>query len=85
LYESASVFAKFYESSVGMDRNTAHTEFDNFVFDQGIKMFIAGFTFFLLIGLYFDAVLPREFGTSRHACYFLFPGTYLGCCKRRTT
>jgi len=48
-------------------------------------MFVAGFFLFLILGIYLDAVLPKEFGTRRHPCYFVFPSSYSGCCKKRTT
>jgi hypothetical protein len=68
-----------------MNKLTSHTEYDNYVFNSGLGMFVAGLFFFLIIGIYLDAVLPHEFGTRRHPCYFFFPSTYAGCCKKRTT
>jgi ATP-binding cassette subfamily A (ABC1) protein 3 len=46
-------------------------------------MFLVGFLVFLLLGLYLDQVLPKEFGQRRHPCFMFMPSTYTGCCSRR--
>ena len=36
----------------------------------------------LLLGLYLDQVLPKEFGRRRHPC-FMFTSEFWGCCKKK--
>lgn len=47
-------------------------------------MLPVGLLFWGLLGFYFDAVLPKEYGTKRHPCFMFLPSTYKGCCKGST-
>jgi len=45
-------------------------------------MLPVGLLFWGLLGFYFDAVLPKEYGSKRHPCFMFLPSTYSGCFKR---
>lgn len=46
-----------------------------------IDMSIGGFLF-LCLGLYLDAVIPKEFGKNKHPCFMFMPSSYTWCCKK---
>lgn len=77
------VFASFETSEVGINSVTAHEVYGDYTFDTGLWMFMVGFFVFLLLGLYLDQVLPKEFGQRRHPCFMFMPSTYTDCCRRR--
>lgn len=49
-----------------------------------IQMTIGGFIFFFL-GLYLDAVIPKEFGKAKHPCFMFLPSSYTWCCKKSSS
>lgn len=46
-------------------------------------MYIVAFVFWMLIGFYADAVLPKEYGSKKHPCFMFSPSSYKGCCGRQ--
>lgn len=77
------VFASFETSEVGINSSTAHEVYGDYTFDTGLWMLFVGFLFFLLLGLYLDQVLPKEYGQRKHPCFMFMPSTYTDCCRRR--
>lgn len=62
-----------------------------FTFDTDIEgkastfflLYLVGFLFFTSVGVYFECVLPSEFGNARHPCFMFLPSTYKGCCSSK--
>ena len=44
-------------------------DFQNFNFTIGLIMLFVDTTLWLLLGIYLEAVLPKEFGQRRHPCF----------------
>lgn len=76
------VFAGYEATGVGLTSTTAHEEYDNYKFSAGLWMLFFGLAFFLLLGLYLDSVLPKEFGSKLHPCFCFKKSSYDGCCKK---
>ena len=84
IFEMGVNFADYETSTQGINRVTAK-QFDyKFSFQEGLWLFVVGFFVFLALGLYLEAVLPRQYGTRKHPCFMFKPSTYsCRCCKRK--
>ncbi|GLE03144.1 hypothetical protein PINS_up012023 [Pythium insidiosum] len=51
-------------TGVGMQSGNARTEFDNFSFDISLAMLLIDIFLYTLFGLYFERVIPKEYGTT---------------------
>lgn len=80
LSQMAAIWADFSQSNIGINSVNAHELIYNYTFAEGLWMYIAGLIFWTLLGFYFEAVLPKEYGSKRHPCFMFFPSTYKGCC-----
>lgn len=76
------VFGAYEASGVGLTSTTAHQEYDNYKFSAGLWMLFFGLVAFLLLGLYLDSVLPKEFGSKSHPCFCFKRSSYDSCCKK---
>jgi len=76
------VFGGYESTGVGLTSTTVHQEFDNYKFAAGLWMLFLGLAFFLLLGLYLDSVLPKEFGQKLSPCFCFKRSSYDGCCKK---
>ena len=81
IYQLSTIFGVYETSGVGLTSATANADYNNFTFNEGLWLLFAGNILFLLIGLYFEEVLPKEYGTRRHPCFMFLPSTYRGCCS----
>jgi len=77
------VFAGYESTGVGLTHTTSHEFYQNFKFAAGLWMLFFGLISFTLLGLYLDAVLPKEFGQKSHPCFCLRKSSYQGLCKTR--
>lgn len=80
--QMAVIWADFETSQLGVNSQTAKSVINNYSFNEGLWMYVPGLLVFLLLGLYLDQVLPKEYGTKRHPCFMFLPSTYTGCCKK---
>ena len=46
-------------------------------------MLLIGGIFFTLLGIYFENVIPSEFGSHKHPCFICMPKSYTCCRKKR--
>jgi hypothetical protein len=47
----------------GINHSNLWDIYGNYCAGEGFMLFIVGFFFFLLLGLYLDAVIPTEYGS----------------------
>ena len=71
----AVVIQKLESNSGGINSDTAGTTVDNWSYNNTIAMFIADFFIYLFLALYFQQVVPSEWGTTQK-WYFLFQPSY---------
>ncbi len=51
-------------TGIGMNFGNARVEADNFRFDISLAFFIIDFILYTLLGMYFERVIPKEYGTT---------------------
>ena len=71
---TAVVFGEYEGSFIGVQLSNVYLEVDHYSFLVGLVMLVLSFWFWLLLGLYMDAVLPKEYGDRLPACF---------CCMRK--
>jgi len=71
---TAENFANYEGSFIGVQFSNMYVTVNNYSFLVGLVMLIFAFWFWLLLGLYLDAVLPKTFG-DRLPVFF--------CCMRK--
>lgn len=81
--QMAVIWSDFETQQVGITKDNCFTQINNYSFGEGLWLYVAGLIFWLAIGFYLEAVLPKEYGTKKHPCFMFFPSTYKGCCKKR--
>jgi hypothetical protein len=74
---------EFDSISQGINSWNLWRMFNSFCPGGGYIMFVVGGVFFLLLGLYFEAVFPTEYGTQKHPCFICMPSSYRCCRKQR--
>ena len=71
---TAIVFGEYEGSFIGVQFSNIYINVDNYSFLAGLVMLIFSFWFWVLLGLYLDAVLPKTYG-DRLPVFF--------CCMRK--
>lgn len=68
----------------GVDINNESIKYNmwGYTFQENLVMMSLGGFLFFIIGLYLDAVIPKEFGKSSHPCFMFLPSSYTWCCKK---
>jgi len=66
------------EKGVGLNWNNIYTEYQNYVFYDGLRMMLFDGIMMTIIGIYLENVIQQQFGTAKNPVYFLFP-SYWGC------
>ena len=59
------------EKNVGVNWTNMHTEFQNYVYADGLKMMLVSSLFLMTLGLYLDNVVQQQFGTAKPYNYFM--------------
>jgi len=62
LMQGSAVFANYEGTGVGLNASTAATDFQEYSFNTALAMLIFDFFLFFTLGLYFDKVIPSDFG-----------------------
>ncbi|KAL4492594.1 hypothetical protein ABPG72_007707 [Tetrahymena utriculariae] len=75
---ASDVFLLVETEGVGIGWKDLGKEVNNFRVGTSIGLFIFNFVFFMLLALYFDQVIPNDFGKKRHPLFFI---TWM--CKKR--
>ena len=85
LMQGSNVFANYEGTGIGINDFTATVMYAEYNFNSALWMLFVDFLIFTAIGLYFDKVIPQEFGQRLNPC-FCFTPSYYRCCrpKRRT-
>ena len=72
---------------LGLEQNGLNVEWGNLDRDYkhysvklGLTMMFASFVFWTAIGLYFENVLPRQFGKRLHPCFCFGGSSSTKCC-----
>jgi ATP-binding cassette subfamily A (ABC1) protein 3 len=76
----SQIWASYSSSQIGLDSHNVRVSLKGFSFMEGIAMLFVGLIVFALIGFYFDAVLPKQYGQKSHPCFCFMPASYRGCC-----
>lgn len=76
----AVVIQKLESRSGGINADTASTEVDGWSYNGTIGMFIADFFIYLLLALYFQQIVPSEWGTSQRWWFCVKPSFW--CPKK---
>ena len=69
---------EFEGEGIGINFDTWDDYYHNYRFIYGYMWLIISFWFFLILGLYFDNVLPQAFGVRKPFYYFLLPSYWCG-------
>ncbi len=77
LAHGASIAAILESGFIGVNQESANDLVNNFRFISSIGMLIFDFIFFLILGVYFNNVLPSEFGQRKP---FYYPLVF--CCSK---
>ena len=80
---NAVVFSEFEGAFTGVQFNSLFMEVSNYSFGAGLVMLILGFWFWVLFGLYLDAVLPKTYGERLPAFFCCMPKYWCGGNRRR--
>jgi ATP-binding cassette subfamily A (ABC1) protein 3 len=69
----AVVMAKLESAGTGVIASSANIEIDNWSYNATIGMFIADFFIYLLLALYFQQIIPSEWGTHQKPWFCFLP------------
>ena len=69
----AVVIQNLESSSNGVNSDTGSIDVDNFNYNTAIGMFIVDFFLYMILALYFQQVIPSEWGTHQKPWFFLLP------------
>jgi len=69
--QTMKVILGFELNASGIFLNNAHRMYRNYSVQIGCINFVVSFFVYILLGLYFDAVMPRQHG-KRYSCCFCF-------------
>ena len=83
--QMAVIWSDFESQQVGITSATARSQVRNFSFTEGLWILFFSGLLWLLAGFYCDAVLPKQFGSRKAACFCFQPKTYAGCCGSKKT
>ena len=78
----ASVIAEYESTGVGIRYENLKDPYLNYTYMEGMIMLVVDLVLFTLIGLWLDAVFPKEYGQRLSPCFCFMP-TYWGCCGCR--
>ena len=73
---------EFESISQGINSWNLWRFYNSFCPAGGYIMFVIGGVFFILLGMYFEAVFPSEFGSQKHPCFICMPSSY-SCCRQK--
>ena len=72
-------------SGLGLNSSNVGVQYQKMTFNQCLWMFLVGGIGWVLLGLYLEAVLPKEYGKKRHPCFMFMPSTYQTNNKSKKT
>lgn len=74
--EAAIILAGYELSGIGINMKNADDIYEKLSFNQCLWSFLISFVLWMLLGIYLEAVLPKEYGTKRHPCFMFHRSTY---------
>ncbi|KAI9989278.1 hypothetical protein PInf_019439 [Phytophthora infestans] len=74
LSQGIGVIAKFESFGVGVNHDNASEDINNFRFGNAVGMQILDTVLYILLGKYFEKVVPQEFGVAEKWYFFLTKG-----------
>jgi ATP-binding cassette, subfamily A (ABC1), member 3 len=66
------VLIQFETSSIGLTFSNVSRNFENFNFSIGLIMLFVDTVLWFAVGVYLEAILPKEFGQRRHPCFCFY-------------
>jgi ATP-binding cassette subfamily A (ABC1) protein 3 len=78
----ATVIAEYESTGVGIRWQNLNSPYLNYTYEEGMGMLVIDLVLFVVLGLWLDKILPKQYG-QRESCCFCISPTYWGCCGLR--
>ena len=82
MQQNAAVFGHFEGSGLGLHFSNCTEKINNYTYLTGLVMLLISMVFFIALGFWMDAILPRTYGERKSVCFCFTRKFCRSCCGR---